>query len=165
MHCYALHLLHLCVSPQRALNWTAYPRTIPLNAPRTYTVPPHPLLLSRRVLSLCLRSYCFYRATYFHRVSAPTASVAQHTTALLLSLHFEPPHLGFCRAAYSRTAPSSGMRTPVLAPLIAWAPLIRAKLAVHQCATDSQMPRSDHAPERSHFIDSLSTSLLYRSSF
>jgi len=52
------------------------------------------------------------------------------------------------------------LRTSALTLWIICEPLIRAKLTVLQCATDIQIHRSDHAPERSRHINRFALSFL-----
>ena len=143
-----------CVYLQRAFCFTAYPRTTSSIALRTVTVGTHPETLSRRVLILSPRTHRYYCAAYFYCAYAPEP--LSHCVPTQFSL--------FC-SAYPRSSLVSALRTHALAPLITCVLLIRAKMAVHQCATVSRMPRFDHALERSPFTNSLSTSLSYRSSF
>ena len=143
-----------CVYPQRAFCFSAYPHTASSIALHTVIVGTHPETLSCRVLILNPCTHRYYCAAYFYYAYAP--ETLSHCVATQFSL--------FC-SAYPCNSPVSALRTHALAPLITCVLLIRAEMAVHQCATVSRMPRSDHALERSPFTDSLSTSLSYRSSF
>ena len=113
-----------CATPHYAFYYAAYLRTVPSAALRTSAL----CLLLYCVPPLCLRNCAFYCAAYLCTVP----SVALHTSA---------------------PVPFTGLRTSTLALWIACGPLIRAKLTVLQCATDSQIHRSYHALERSRLIN------------
>ena len=146
--------------PQLTFCVPAYPRRDPSAAPRTHapaasiaprtsTVPQHQRLLSHRVPThLRLQSCC---VPLLCLCTEP--SITPCTSTLGLFLRCVSPHCAFFCSAYPRTAPFSVLRTPALAPLITCEPLIRAKLAVHRCVTDSQIHRSDQALERSQLIN------------
>ena len=149
----SLPLLLPCISLQSAFCYTAYLCTcafcrvaylycpsapVASVVPRTSIVPPHLRLLSCRVPLLCLRTFGFYCVAYLHCASV-----------LWLLSRYVPPHWAFCYAAYPCTCIVDRLRTSTLSQWIACGPLIRTKLTVLLCATDSQIHRSDHAPERS----------------
>ena len=164
------------VYPQRDFYWTTYPRTCVFNravyfygaptpsasiALRTSAVPSQPLLLSCRVpthsglLPLRVHLLCLRTRT----------SITPHTSTLGHFMHCVPSQFLSVYPAYLRTGTFSVLRTPALSQWMICVPWIRTQVTVLLCATDGQIHRSDLVPEISHFIGSLPTSLLYRSSF
>jgi len=147
------------------------PLRIPVESLLLHRVSPHLRLLSRHAIPLCPHTCGFYRTGYLHTYGFCHAAYLYCASSTKPFVARVPPYWAFFLAANPRTFCMDRLRASATGLLFYCDPphllgewyaylSLEPQFTVLLSVTDCQIHRSDLAPERSLFIDSLSDSLL-----